>query len=204
MTTGRPIKTPSQTFSGFSSTKRAARNGYDVNCPLYTLDGDRVVVLGIDDMHPYPIVGEVHDGSANVSWLARWNVAGQYRGTPEAASKHSFERNVGLTVDLRGALPPRLNIRIDPAPLPLGEALGRVYASALVANPVKEVAYVAALVESFINLGRMRFPTGLGICDYKDLREMTLRLLCTPGLRVEWVNDGVHGLKPEPRTKEDK
>jgi hypothetical protein len=82
-------------FSG-NVAAQATRNGFDLNRPLNTLEGDDVRVLGIDEGHLFPIVGEVQDYNSGVSWLARWSEKGEYRGTFAASEKHSFERNTPL------------------------------------------------------------------------------------------------------------
>lgn len=109
MTQGAPVRTHNvRTFNGHVAAQ-ARRNGFDLNKPLNTAEGDEIIVLAIDTGHPFPIVGEVLDFNANISWLARWNAAGQYRGTLAATSKHSMEKNVGDT---------RIPLLDDPVPAP--------------------------------------------------------------------------------------
>jgi hypothetical protein len=189
------------------TVKRAARNGYNVNRALATLDGDDVVIHAIDAAHDYPFIGEVHDYNVGVSWLARWNEAGQYKGTLAAASKHSFERNEGLTVDLSFDIPKRdaefdkgfaeatANKAIAEVKRPsLKEELGLVYASALGSHSLMEVAAVCYHVDELIEKKRLLFPEGLGRCEYNDL-VVAMRLLVThPDIVLAWEEIGYTAL----------
>jgi hypothetical protein len=74
--------------------ERTKLNGFDLNQPLKTIDGDEAVVLTVNSGHPFPIVGEVHDHNADVCWLARWSTTGRYLGTHNAALAHSLTWNV--------------------------------------------------------------------------------------------------------------
>ncbi len=71
------------------------KNGIDTKLPLGTIDGDTVRIIAIDTDHKFGIVGEIIDTTTEPAtcWLARWNLAGTYCGTKEAAIKHSIARN---------------------------------------------------------------------------------------------------------------
>lgn len=95
MTHSRPIKPAIRATLTGPIAARARRNGFNLNHPITTVDGDEVILIAIQTGHPFPIVGEVHDYNANVGWLARWNEGGQYRGTLEASARHGLRRNMG-------------------------------------------------------------------------------------------------------------
>jgi hypothetical protein len=88
-----PVRGLKKILSG-ATAESAKRNGFDLNQPLETLDGDEVVVLTVNPGHPFPIVGEVQDHNADRCWLARWSTTGRYLGTRNAAIAHSLAWNV--------------------------------------------------------------------------------------------------------------
>lgn len=81
--------------------------GFDLDRALNTVDGDEVSIYAIDAEHPYPLVGEVFDYNAGVSWLARWDEQGIYRGTDRATTRHSLQTNSRPHVALDGGANPR-------------------------------------------------------------------------------------------------
>lgn len=90
-----PIKGSYQRKFGMGLAHRTAiANGFDLNLPITTVDGDEVILLAIQHGHPFPIIGEVHDYNAGIGWLGRWNEAGMYRGTHRAAERHSLRTNI--------------------------------------------------------------------------------------------------------------
>lgn len=69
--------------------------GIDSDEPVYTVDGDRVRLLMVDPLHTFPIVGEVVDFEAEVTWIARWSASGVYASSsPPARKSHSLAPNV--------------------------------------------------------------------------------------------------------------
>jgi hypothetical protein len=212
-------------------------NGFDLNKPISTIEGDEVLVLAVQNDHPFPVVGEVHDYNSNVGWLARWNLAGQYRGTDTAAAKHSLLRNDGTLAHVAQAVPvkkvdlgrpaslssaPVTNLgqllrdklaRDKAAPVAdpefdagfaeaiaegnartksqsIKDQLGKVYLSALAGHSLMEVAAVAFHINNLIERGRLRFPQGIGTCDYTDLAGAMRFLVTHPTATMEWIDQG--------------
>jgi hypothetical protein len=87
-----------------SITREARENGFDLNAPLFTKDGDSVRIVGFDHANRFgwPIIGEITDTEVSFDGikgtstrLAKFDTTGAiWAATPSAREKHSLQRNL--------------------------------------------------------------------------------------------------------------
>jgi len=85
-----------------SITREARENGFDLNAPLFTKDGDSVRIVGFDRANRFgwPIIGEITDTEVSFDGikgtstrLAKFDTTGR-PASPPAREKHSLQRNL--------------------------------------------------------------------------------------------------------------